>query len=631
MKSGASDPSLRSKATGLDAFLRALCAAVPAVLAAAGAASTTSAAHDLDVVRTVGAGFAGPGGAFRALDLLAAAPALLLPFGTRVLRAGLASALITGICGALAFDLARELVGVVASSPSVLRLPLQRRASRVAGAAPDSSRLVSAVSAVAVLTALLAPVWQSEASAPGGAVIGALLVLLALRFGVRRPTPEVETTTAWAPPLLFVLGLSASYEPLVFVAALAAVGPRVIEIFWQGRKAARVFDRQAAAQATLAFVLGLVPLVVGILVRSRTSAIAVEGSLFTLLPGERATGSVLTAFALDRVGPLLLIACGVGAALSFGVERARRIALPLVLVAAVGVLALRLDASPARFAPALLVGLLAAFVLAATTLGMVVLAISRARVPFAEASAALVVVLELVLPVRSMDETSARREARAVHAAAIWNDVAWGDAPPAAVVLVSDRGTMRRIASTRAMGMMRGDLVMVPAYDVQGREGQRSLIAEPKLAPLYRDMALGIPPEELSLAQLGAQRPVLATFDPKWDRSLSRHLVPTGLTSRFETEPRGTSERKKALDGFTTAKDRLVRITVAKKDAELASATAALLRARAIGMAATGEREMLARALDDLRAFAPEDPIGATLVRRTVTSRGAIDVHDLTL
>jgi len=67
-------------------------------------------------------------------------------------------------------------------------------------------------------------------------------------------------------------------------------------------------------------------------------------------------------------------------------------------------------------------------------------------------------------------------------------------------------------------------------------------------------------------------------------------------------------------------------------DGDYASATATLLRARAIGMAATGERELLSRALDDLRAFAPNDALGATLVRRMVTTKGGpIDVRDLTL
>ena len=59
------------------------------------------------------------------------------------------------------------------------------------------------------------------------------------------------------------------------------------------------------------------------------------------------------------------------------------------------------------------------------------------------------------------------------------------------------------------------------------------------------------------------------------------------------------------------------------------SATASLLRGRAIGIAACGERDVLSRALDDLRPFAPDDNVANTLVRRIVTSKGAIEVRDL--
>ncbi|MBX3224018.1 MAG: hypothetical protein KF795_26120 [Labilithrix sp.] len=617
-----------------DAGLRALSAALPAALAAAGATASGTAAHDQEIVRTVGAGFTG---AFRALDLVVASPALLLPLGTRALRGGLASAFVAGICGALAFDLARDLARVV---PGALDRVFGARARGGAadsrGGPGDSPRLLSAVAAAAVLTALLAPAWQAEAAAPGGAVTGAMLVLFALRIGTAElpstpPSPAGASPGAWVQPALLVLGLAASYEPLVFLAALAALAPRAFVALRLAQRDKKLrWDRGAVLRGAAAFGLGLAPLALGVGLARRPPEIAVAAPMFTLV--EESGARSLASFALAEVGGLLLIVCAGGAALALFAARARRAALPLVLVVGVGALAVRLHAAsgPSRFSPAVLVGLLAAYVLGAAMLGALVLAIARARVPFAEASAALVVVLELVLPVRAIDETSTRRDARAPYASEIWNDVAWGSAPPASVVLVADRGTMRRIASTRATGQMRGDLVIVPAYDVQGREGRRALVAEPKLAPLYRDMALGIRPEELSLAELGRQRAVLATFDPRWDRALSRHLVPVGLSARFEPEPRGASERKKALDGFLPSKERLVRVTVAKKDAELAAATAALLRARAVGMAATGERDLLSRALDDLRAFAPDDAVGAMLVRRIVTTKGPIDVRDLT-
>jgi hypothetical protein len=290
---------------------------------------------------------------------------------------------------------------------------------------------------------------------------------------------------------------------------------------------------------------------------------------------------------------------------------------------------LQVASGPAQFAAVVLAATCALHVLAAIAFAAAVVAIGSARVPFAEASAALVVVLELVLPVRAADETLSRRDTRASHAAAIWTEAAWGAAPPAAVVLVSDPMTMRRIAASRATGEMRADLVVVPTFAFPSRTTDRALKAEPKLAPLYRDVALGSTPEELSLATLATQRPLLAGFDPRWDRGLARHFVPVGLTTRFEPEPRGSSDRRRGLDAFTPAKERLVRVAVAKRDAELAAATATLLRGRAIGMAACGERDVLSRALDDLRPFAPEDAVASTLVRRIVTTKGPIDVRDL--
>lgn len=598
--------------------LRILTAVFPAALAAAGAHGAELAAHDDGVVRTAGAGFSG---VLRALDLVVAAPALLAPFGSRAMRCGLASALVTGLCGAIAFDLARDLAS------AVVAVALRRFGLRTNGL---SGRLASAVASVSVLTALLSPAWQAEASAPGGSVTGALLVVVALRIATARVNgPVAQREASPVPEMALVVGLAASYEPLVLVAALAALLPWSVGAYRARAKPATI-DRGVAIQSACAFALGLLPLGLGFALTRRPPEMALAVPLFTVF--EKATVPVSAwTFAGTEMGALLLFVCAGGAALSWWVKESWRRTLPLVLVVFVGALSilLRSPAGPSRYAATLLSAVLAAHVLGATMLAALVLAVASARVPFAEASAALVVVLELVLPVRAIDETTTRREAHAPHASAIWNDVAWGRAPPAAV-LVADRRTMRRVVSARATGRMRGDLVVVPAYDVQGREGLRALVAEPKLAALYRDMALGVPPEELSLAELGAERAVLAPFDPTWDRSLSRHLVPLGLSSRFDPSPRGSSERKNALEAFAPAKAELVRITVTKKDADLAASTAALLRARAIGMAATGERDVLSQALDDLRAFAPDDPIGATLVRRIVTTKGPIDVRDLT-
>ncbi|MFO0734356.1 MAG: hypothetical protein U0270_00680 [Labilithrix sp.] len=549
------------------------------------ASSTALVAHDDGVVRTIGVGSTG---IWRALDLLVAAPMQLLPLGTRSYRAALAGAFVSAIAGFIAFDVARTLTASTVTS--VLRNVSSTKAER----------LISAVSAVAVLTALLSPAWQTEASSPGGATTGALLVLLAMRF-------------TELPALALLAGAAASYEPLALLAVLAVATPSVVT-------AAR--SDAPWKHAGCMFLVGLSPLAVGLAVGRRPPEISL------LVPAIERTAHVgPIGFALGEVGIVFLVAGIAGAALGSTRPAAR----PLLGAILAGVVALALHApsGPNRYAAAVLGGLVAFYMLMANALAVLVLVVARARVPFAEASAAMVVLIELVLPLRSADEAFARRDARAPHAAAIWNDLAWGGVAPAAILLIHDRATMGRIASARATGHFRDDLVVVPGYDVQGRSGEHALLAEPKLAPLYRDMALDVPPEELSLSQLGAQRPVLANFDPKWDRALSRHLVPIGLTSRFEPEPRGASDRVRALDTWALQKDRLVRIAIAKKDAELAAATATLLRARAVGMAATGERDVLSKALDDLRAFAPDDAVGTALVRRIVTTKGAIDVRDL--
>ena len=599
--------------TRFDEALLVACALFPAVLGAAGATAAAPASHDEGVVRAVGLGWTG---LFRALDAIVAAPLMLVPIGTRALRAGVASAIVAGACGAVAFVIARRLAHAVRPAAASLRL-------------------ISAVAAVAALTAVLSPVWQVEAAAPGGSVVGALIVLAALALGMDASADAKANANADADAdgkalrgMGLVLGIAASYEPLVLAASVAALAPRA----WVMVRAGRV-DRRGLVDAVPAFVLGLAPMGFAAALARRAPEIAISAARpFASSIGERAGPQLAVGpFATAEIGTLILVAGAAGAVLTGLVPGARRWLASLLGVIGVGIVALQLRASsgPSHFASAVLVATCAVHVLAAVALAAAVVAISRARVPFAQASAALVVVLELVLPVRAADETVSRREARAAHASMVWNEVAWGAAPPAAVLLVSEPSTMRRIAASRATGQMRGDLVVVPTFAMPSRATDRALKAEPKLAPLYRDVALGSTPEELSLATLATQRPMLASFDPRWDRGLARHFVPVGLTTRFEPEPRGASDRRKGLEAFTAGKDRLMRVAVARRDPDLATATASLLRARAIGMAACGERDVLSRALDDLRPFAPDDPVASMLVRRIVTSKGPIDVHDL--
>lgn len=581
----------------------AVSAVLPAASAAAGVTRVAPASHDAPVVRVVGLGWTG---VLRALDAIVASPFMLLPIGTHAVRAGLASAVVAALAGALAFAVARALVFAV--------LPRTM-----------SPKLGSSVAAATVLGAMLAPAWQVEASAPGGAVTGAFLILAAMALSTM--PARIFVHSARMPVMALVLGLAASYEPLVFVASLAALAPSLLELA-RGRRP----EREELICAAIAFVLGLFPLGLGALFARRDPELGLIVKPFASALGETAipNGS-LPSFVGSEIGTVLLVAAAAGGVLiAIDVHARPRLASLLGVVLA-GLLAflLRAPASTTHVAAPILAAILAVHVLAAVALADLVHRIARARVPFAQASATMAVVLVLVLPARAADETSARREARASGGEAVWNEAVWGHAPAGAVVLVSEPDTLRRVAAARATGQMRADLLVVPSFDVRSRRADHALAAEPKLAPLYRDLALGTMPEELSLAQISAARPLLASFGAHWDRKLARHFVPLGLLSRFESEPRGAADRRRALDEFVPTKDRLVRVSVTKRDPELAAASAVLLRERALGAAASGERDVLSHALDDLRPFAPDDATANTLVRRIVTNKGAIDVSDL--
>lgn len=600
-----------------DDVMRVLAGVLPALLGTWGAHAEPAASSDPATIRVVGLGFTG---IFRGLDALLAAPMMVLPLGTQAFRAALASAVLTGVAGFVAFDLARSFAQVVT-----------RRAwgDRLEGVEGRSGRLLAVVSACAVLTALLGPAWQHEASTVGGGASGALMVIVALRLAV---SPEPSSASLRGGALL--LGLAVSQEPLVLllvlIAALAAAAaqPRI-------RGLVRGVTRAEVGPLSGLFLVGLFPLAVSLMLARRSTLLALpvsmtHGAFGDGAPALSSLGAV-KAFFLGELGSVVSVLALLGAGAAVVLRARRAVVVPIVVVALASLAACAVARSTGgNVSSPMLVAILLLHAMAAAALAAVVLFVANTRVPFAEASAAMVVLLELALPAHAADETATRRDARHPLAASSWTDMAFASAPVASVLLVAEPSLYQRIVAARATWSMRPDVLVLPTFAVRSPAGLSALAREPKLTALVRDLALGASPEELSFAELASVRPVLATFDPRWDRALARHLVPLGLTSRFELEPRGISDRRAALDAFRPIKERLVQtITGASPDVTLTALTAAALRSRAVAMAACGEREVLSRALDDLRPFAPEDPVANTLVRRIVTTRGAIEVKDL--
>jgi hypothetical protein len=272
-----------------------------------------------------------------------------------------------------------------------------------------------------------------------------------------------------------------------------------------------------------------------------------------------------------------------------------------------------------------LAALAAAFLLAGVSMQALVRAIAEAKLPLARASATMVLVPELVAPVDAADE-ALRRGAERGHGGGLspeapagsWDDTAWGTLPPRSIVLVIDARIWRRASAARAIGSLRGDIAVVPTF-AHGTLAARFLSRDAALVPLWRDLALSGAPTEETLSTLASARPLLTTFDAAWGKALGKHLVPSGLLDRFEPEPRGTSDRRKALESFLPKRERLARAVV--RDLELADAAAFLLRQRVLDMASSGDRDLVGGAVADLDAFAPGDMTGAQVVAHLVSGR----------
>jgi hypothetical protein len=160
------------------------------------------------------------------------------------------------------------------------------------------------------------------------------------------------------------------------------------------------------------------------------------------------------------------------------------------------------------------------------------------------------------------------------------------------------------------------------------------LAIEPALLPVLRDVELAGTPSEASLSSLAAARPVALAYEPRWGHAVARHLVPIALLDQFAIEPRGPSDRRQALQGFARERDRLSRRIAGAADSEarnpeLAEVTTYLLRARVLALIASGDREVVRQALQDIRVFSPNDNLAAQVVARTAAGNAPLNANDL--
>jgi hypothetical protein len=305
----------------------------------------------------------------------------------------------------------------------------------------------------------------------------------------------------------------------------------------------------------------------------------------------------------------------------------RRLGFSLLALTLFAALAIRVQPSQAAVAVLVLVATVA--VAAVFTMSTLIAKVYTAPIPFARASALMMLIAICVAPLKILDESQSRTALRGDAPSHAWEEWAFDDIAEGALMLLADPRMYARARAAQASGTMRPDIDVLPIFALDAPSAQAVIAREPKLTALLRDMLLTGAPLELSMSELSAARPLIVEFGPRWDRALARHLIPTGLFMRYETEPRGLSERRAALERQLPLRDRMATLLLSAKEPELLSLTVRTLRIRAIAMALTGERESTSRALDDLRTFAPKDPMLEELVRRVVLAKGPIDVTNL--
>jgi hypothetical protein len=561
-------PRARVGRRPIDAAMLALSALAPACLVAVHLANGVDAAHDPGVARVLGL----HAQAWGAIDVPIGLLLMPLPVGTLAARAAMGGALALAGAGATLYVVARRLLALCA----------------------DAVVLGPVVACIATLSALTAPMWQLEAATTGGSVTGGLLALLPLALLARSPLAP-----RWAHVGL-ACGVAGSQGPLVGLCALAgcaafvAASPPLRSV---GGVPWRVLMGSS--------LLGFAPLFLAI-ARTRASGGPMFSALLEAWAGERGPSTAGSGFVSmgAEIGEVTALLAFAGLALALLVPGARPLAAALTAVAAVGTASAWAGApvGPTRYGPPLLAAMSALCALAGVAMQAIVRAVAIARVPLARWSAAMVVALALVLPVYGAEESLARSPPRTRAATATWDAVVWAPLPPRAVVLVTDPRVRARALAARALGSLRSDVVVVGA--IPGATAtRRALASDPALLPVWRDFELRGMPSEESLSLVAAVRPVLMAYEPRWGRSLAAHLVPFTLLDRFAPEPRGTSDRRRGLDGFAAQRERLARSVA--DDPALAETTADLLGARALGMATNSDRELAKRVLDDLRALAP--------------------------
>jgi hypothetical protein len=529
------------------------------------------------------------------LGLVGAQAASLLPLGGRWLRAAWVGAFAAAIAGRLVYASARRLLETRAPMP----------------------HLVPPLALAASLIATLSPTFQAEGTVIGGAAIATALALATL--AARLALPARDARSAFVVGVLAALTAAESHAALLSL--LVALGAHSI-----ARQKAPDTRALAGGLAGAAGVALLVTLGLAVRARSPHSFVDLgfglgQSSLSTLDPATlRATA--FSAWLTD-VGPVALGLSISGAVVGLFASSTRPLVLPLLALAAidlgfpthpVGTLA------PDPSAPARLLAVSGLSIVGALGVQSAALLLSRARLPFATPAAVLLVVFHFTLVFVGAETSESAAERRTGVANDVWTDEAFASLPRNGLLLGRSEAVAFRLWAAQLVRGERPDVVVVPTTLLErGGLRHRLLAQEPALAPLLRDIALTERPGEYALSTLADARPLFVELDRGWDENKGDHIVPGVFWLRFRAHPVGRSDRTVAFERSARRLERTVLSALPSAGSDgsaTRSVLVAMLRQRALFLAARRDRDTALRAAAELAKLDPNDAVAADIRKR---------------
>ncbi|HTQ03334.1 MAG TPA: hypothetical protein VMI54_05735 [Polyangiaceae bacterium] len=513
-----------------------------------------------------------------------------IPLGGRAERAAWVGAFAAALASRLLFGLARRTF-----------------------AATERSALGAALALAAALTAVLSPTFQIEATSVGGTALGAALVLLA--FTAVERLPQSDARSSLVAGALASLTLAESHTAALALGVALGVRACLRRTLPETRELVAWSIGLAVPQALFALAL---------LVRSVAPNAWLDLGLGlgqSSLVARDASAARVTAYAawLTDIGVLPFGLATFGAVFALRRRKTRGLVLPLVAFVLVDL------ALPARhvalllpdpFGPTRLLALGALGVLAGLGVQAAALALNRARLPFAQPTAVLLVVFDFTLVFVGSEASAAATERRLSIASEVWTDEGLRSVPPNGILLARSEALAWRLWSAQLLRGERPDALVVPATLLErGALRRRLLGAEPALAPLLRDMALGGKPTEYALATLADARPLFVELDPSWDERLNEHVVPESFWLRFQPNPVGRSDRTVSLERAGRRFERVLRACTPSDASDGGRATrevvVAGLRERALFLLARRDHDTALDAAAALERLSPRDEVAA--------------------